>query len=290
MSEKQKEILDAVKENIEKIESERYNSEDPVVSIEKSDSQLEVIKKLLTSERTGAPLILEKETLNPAEDLAKKNFSNGIRTLNSWRFRKSSTHFTEAANLTRDVVLQQRINLYKQLHSLLQSVILISPERIIKSKGNLFAEVVNSLEKYDKFSEDERYYYQRAIDSLYGVAGLLSDDDKKAKTQQLFVRCTISLSNREYLAANIWLYKIYRLNKEAFDALAAKDKVLTKALESLQLFVEVETGVKEIVEDLPTMASAFDLQTIFADHLNTIFDVEFVAETKKDFSFLQYRA
>jgi len=289
MSEKQKEILIAVKENVEKIESERYNSEDPVVTISKNDSHQEVIVKLLTSERTGAPLILDKETLYPAEDLAKRNFSNGVRTLNSWQFRKSSSHFTDAANLARDLVLQQRINLYKQLHSLLKSAVLTSPDKIVKSKGKLFAEVLNSLKKYDKLSEDEQYYYQRAIDSLYGIAVLLVEGDKKTRTQQLYARCTISLGNREYLAANIWLYKIYLLNKDAFDSITNSDKILQKALKSLQLFVEVETGVKEFVEDLPTMASAFDLQTIFADHLKTIFDVEFVAETKKDFSFQQYR-
>ncbi len=277
MSEKQKEILIAVKENMEKIESERYNSEDPVVTISKNDSHQEAIVKLLTSERTGAPLLLDKETLYPAEDLAKRNFSKGVRTLNSWQFRKSSSHFTDAANLARDLVLQQRINLYKQLHSLLKSAVLTSPDKIVKSKGKLFTEVLNSLKKYDKLSEDEQYYYQRSIDSLYGIAVLLVAEDKKTRTQQLYARCTISLGNREYLAANIWLYKIYLLNKGAFDSIADSDKILQKALKSLQLFVEVETGVKEFVEDLPTMASAFDLQTIFADHLKTIFDVEFVA-------------
>lgn len=289
MSEKQKEIFIAVKENVEKIESERYNSKDPVVTIGKNDSHQEVIVKLLTSERTGAPLILGKETLNPAEDLAKRNFSKGVRTLNSWQFRKSSTHFTEAANLARDLVLQQRINLYKQLHSLLQSAVLTSPDKIIKSKGKLFTEVLNSLKKYDKLSEDEQYYYQRIIDALYGVASLLTASDKKTRTQQLFARCTISLGNREYLAANILLYKIYLLNKDPFDSIADSDKILQKALKSLQLFIEVETGLKQTIEDLPTMASAFDLQTIFADHLKTIFDVEFIAETKKDFGFPQYR-
>ncbi len=289
MLEKQKEILIAVKENIEKIESERYNSKDPVVTIDKSDSHQNVIVKLLTAERTGAPLILEKETLYPAEDLAKRNFSKGVTTLNSWRFRKSSTHFTDAANLARDLVLQQRINLYKQLHSLLQSTVLTAPDKIIKSKGKLFAEVLNSLKKYDKLSEEEQYYYQRIIDSLYGIASLLVAGDKKTKTQQLFVRCTISLSNREYLAANIWLFKIYLLNRDAFDSLAASDKILQKALKSLQLYVEVEAGLKEFAEGLPIMASAYDLQTIFADYLKTVFDIEFIVETKWDFGFPEYR-
>ncbi len=288
MSDLQKTIQNAVKENIEVIESERYNSKDPGVTIEKDDSIEQIIIKLITSERTGAPLKFGKETLNPAEDLAISNFYNGVRALNSWQFRSSDTYLNEAAKTARDHVLQQRINLYKQLHNLLKSVLMTSPDNIIKSKGSFFEEVVKSLLKYDKLSGAEQNYYRKHIDFLYEIAHQLTSGEKEVRTQHLLARCSISLYNQEYLAAYIWLYKIYLLNKEMFDTIAEGDEVLSKALETLHQYLVAETGLKD-TEDIPTIASAFDLQMIFIDHLSTIYDIEFMVETKKKFSFPVFR-
>lgn len=288
MSDLQKTILDTVKENIEIIESERYNSKDPIVTINKDDSPEQIMIKLITSERTGAPLRFGKETLNPAEDLAKRNYNNGIRTLNSWQFRTSDKYFSDAAKTARDLQLQQRINLYKQLHNLLKSVIQTSPERIVKSKGAFFDEVIKLISKYDKLSAAEQNYYRKQVDSLYELAHQLKGEEKEIRTQQLLAKCSIALYNQEYLAAYIWLYKIYLLNKETFDTIASGDEILRKALKTLHQYLEAETGLKDI-EDLPTMASAFDLQTIFIDHLSIIYDVEFMVETKEKFSFPVYR-
>ncbi len=288
MSDLQKKIQDSVKENIEIIESERYNSKDPIVTINKDDSPEQIMIKLITSERTGAPLKFGKETLNPAEDLAKRNYNNGIRTLNSWQFRTSDKYFSDAAKTARDLQLQQQINLYKQLHNLLKSVIQTSPERIVKSKGAFFDEVVKLISKYDKLSAAEQNYYRKQVDSLYELAHQLKGEEKEIRTQQLLAKCSIALYNQEYLAAYIWLYKIYLLNKETFDTIASGDEILRKALKMLHQYLEAETGLKDI-EDLPTMASAFDLQTIFIDHLSIIYDVEFMVETKEKFSFPVYR-
>ncbi|MBK5114527.1 MAG: hypothetical protein JJE41_12960 [Candidatus Heimdallarchaeota archaeon] len=288
MSELQKTIQNAVKNNIEIIESERYNSKDPMVTIGKDDPTEQIIIKLLTSERTGAPLKYGMETLNPAEDLANKNFNNGIRSLNSWQFRSSDNYFNEAAKTARDLKLQQRINLYKQLHNLLKSVIQTSPDRIVKSKGAIFEEVAKLIAKYDKLDATEQNYYRKQVDSLYELAHQLNDGEREIRTNHLLAKCSISLYNQEYLAAYVWLYKIYLLNKEMFDTIAEGDDVLRKALKTLRQYLESETGLKEI-EDLPTMASAFDLQMIFIDHLSAIYDVEFLVETKMKFSFPVYR-
>ena len=288
MSDLQKTIQDTVKDNIEKIESERYDSKDPIVTINKDDSPEQIMIKLITSERIGAPLKFGKETLNPAEDLAEKNYKSGIRTLNSWQFRNSDKYFSEAAKTARDLQLQQRINLYKQLHNLLKSVIQTSPDRIVRSKGAFFQEVVKLMSKYDKLSAAEQNYYRKQVDSLYELAHQLKTEEKEIRTHQLLAKCSMALFNQEYLAAYIWLYKIYLLNKETFDTIASGDEILRKALKTLHQYLEAETGLKD-VEDLPTMASAFDLQTIFIDHLSTIYDVEFLVETKEKFSFPAYR-
>ena len=289
MGEKQDKILTAVKDYVEIIESERYNSGDPFITIEKEDTQDDVIVKILTSERTGAPVKFEGELMNTAENTARRNFSNGIRTLNSWQFRSSDDYFREAANLARDLKMQQRINLFKQLSNLLYSVIHTNPERVIKSKGNYFDEVVSLLPKYDLLDREEQNHYRKKINSLYGFACELEKAEEKSLTQQLFARCSISLYHKEYLAAYIWLFKIYLINKGAFDEIANTDEVMQKALSTLTLYIEVETGLKETLEDLPTMASAYDLQSIFADHLTNIFDVEFEKETKMRLSFTEFR-
>ncbi len=290
MTDKQAFILNSLKDKIELIETERYNSKDPLVNITEKDSIDDVIIKLLTAERTGAPLKIGKEILNPAEDLAIRNFDSGVRSLNNWQFKSSNQLFNEAAEKANDRKLQQRINLFKQLTNLLQKVIQVQPEKALKSSQSIFDDILTSIAKYDQLDDPEKHFYRQAIDSVYGVICQLNDDDKETKTHQLIARSSISLSNKEYLAAYIWLYKIYLLNKEMFDNLASDDEILKTALANLKLYLENETelGVNKI-DDLPTMASAYDLQTIFIDHLTTIYDVEFFEKTSSIFAFKSYR-
>jgi hypothetical protein len=288
MSKKQKEILDAVKDNIEVIESERYNSKDPVITIKTDDTKEEVIIKLITAERTGAPLKYGKEFLNPVEDIAVRSFNNGIRTLNSWMFKKSNEYFVESATKTNNQLLQQRVTLFKQLNKLLNQVAIAQPDKILKRTNSVFSDVISSIKKYDLFSKYEKEFYLKAVEKLNKIVVQLDEGDTEIKTQQLLCKVTISLANREYLAANIWLYRIYLLNKEIFDNLASDNEILKKALKNLQMYIENETGLKEHVE-LPTMASAYDLNTIFIDHLTSIYDKEFLEITKKNFSFSVYR-
>ncbi|NHJ47451.1 MAG: hypothetical protein FK733_06675 [Asgard group archaeon] len=288
MSKKQKEILNAVKEETEIIESERYNSKDPIITIKPDDTQDETIIKLITAERTGAPLKYGKEFLNPVEDIAGRSFNNGVRILNSWLFKKSNDYLAEAAIKTNDQLLQQRITLFKQLSNLLDQVIAAQPDKVLKRTSKVFVDINSSIKKYDLFSKSEIQFYIKAVDSLQKIVVQLDEGDKELKTQQLLCKVSISLANKEYLAANIWLYRIYLLNKEIFDNLASDDKILSKALKNLQMHIENETGLKEHL-DMPTMASAFDLNTIFIDHLTSIYDKEFLEITKKNFSFSVYR-
>jgi hypothetical protein len=288
MSKKQKEILDAVNDEIEVIESKRYNSKDPIITIKTDDTKEEVIIKLITAERTGAPLKFGKEFLNPVEDIAIRSFNNGVRILNSWMFKKSNEYLVEAATKTNDQLLQQRVTLFKQLNNLLEQVIITQPNKVLKRTSSIFIDIISSIKKYDLFSKFEKEYYLKAVDSLNKIAKQLDEGDNEIKTQQLLCKVVISLANKEYLAANIWLYRIYLLHKEIFDNLASEDEVLNKALKSLQMYIENETGLKEHLE-LPTMASAYDLNTIFVDHLTSIYDKEFLEMTKKHFSFSVYR-
>lgn len=289
MSQKQKKILAEVKKNEESIESERYNAKDPIIEIKKTDTQEEVIIKVLTSERTKASLKFENELMNTAEDTAIKHFLSGIRTLSSWQFKQSINEFDEAANLTKDLVYQQRINLFKQIHKLILGMINTSPDYLLKSKGVLFEEIVQSLPQYDKLPAAEQDYYRKSIDSLYLIAQLIDEGDLKLRSQQLGVKCSISLLNHEYLAAYIWLYKIYLLNKEVFDKLAGKNEILFKALKDLKIFIEFETGLNEALEEAPRIASAYDLHMIFIDILSEIFDVNFIDDTTDNFSIKQYQ-
>ncbi|NHK31773.1 MAG: hypothetical protein FK730_10510 [Asgard group archaeon] len=289
MSKKQKEILDAVKDKVEIIESERYNSKDPIVKILSDDSKEEVIIKLLTAERTGAPLKFEKDFINPTEDIAKRAFRNGVRILNSWLFKRSSDYLDEAAKNTNDLLLQQRVTLYKQLNNLLQNVIGSQPDKVMKRTSNLFDDTISSIKKYDQFSKSEMEFYLKAVDSLFNITTQLQDDNSEIRTQRLLCKASISLTNKEYLAAYIWLFKIYLLNKEIFDNIASNDEILESALKNLQIYIKHETGLSEYLDDLPTMASAYDLNTIFIDHLSTIYDDEFLAKTKQNFSFPIFR-
>ncbi|HUT80077.1 MAG TPA: hypothetical protein VMZ29_02655 [Candidatus Bathyarchaeia archaeon] len=290
MSDKQKILLNSIKDNIELIESERYNSKDPIIKIEEKDTTEEIIIKLLTAERTGAPLKIGKEILNPAEDLAIKNLESAVRSLNTWQFKPSNQFLNDAAEKAYDKALQQRINLFKQLNNLLQKVIHVSPEKAVKNTQSLFDDILASISKYDQFDDSEKHYYRQSIDSVYGVICQLNDGDVETKTHQLLARCSISLSNKEYLAAYIWLFKIYLLNKEIFDNLASDDEILKTALSNLKVYLENETGLgEEKIDDLPIMASAYDLQTIFIDHLTNIFDVAFFDKTSEIFAFKIFR-
>ncbi|MBN1327873.1 MAG: hypothetical protein JXA54_00240 [Candidatus Heimdallarchaeota archaeon] len=290
MIDKQAFILKSIKEKIELIESERYNSKDPILQIEGKDSTDDIIIKLLTAERTGAPLKIGKEILNPAEDLAIKYFESGVRSLNTWQFKSSNQFLSDAAEKAYNKTLQQRINLFKQLNNLLHKVIHVTPDNAVKNTQSLFDDIITSISKYDQFDDSEKNFYRQSINSVYHIVCQLSKDDVESKTHQLLARCSISLSNKEYLAAYIWLFKIYLLNKEIFDTLASDDEILKIAISNLKVYLENETGLgEEKINDLPVMASAYDLQTIFIDHLNNIFDSEFFEKTSEIFAFKNYR-
>jgi hypothetical protein len=290
MSKTQAEIEQAVKEYMERIENDRYNAKDPLLKITPKDTKKELIIKLITSERTGAPLELAGELLNPAEDIAKRYFYRGYRALNSWQFKNSQYYFNEAANLIREPSFQQRINLFKQLVILLDGVVNISPDRILRSKGRYFKEVLENITKHDLLSTEEKKHYASEASSLYDFAcRLANEEDNLARTLQLLVKCTVSLANKEYLAAYIWLFRISLLNKEAFDEISATDEVLQKVLQSLKATIEYESGLVELEEEAPKIASAYDLKMIFIDHLKMIYDLEIEQEMKKHFTFELYK-
>lgn len=289
MSKREEKILHAVDVYIEKIESERYNSNDPIITITKNDSHDEVIVNLLTSIRTGAKLQLHEDLINPAENEAERLFRGGASATNSWQFKKGSDRLSESAMLSRNPHTQQRINLYKQLNKLLSSFISTTPDKIVRIRGQFIQEIIQSIPKYDKFSVAEKNHYLNKINDFYKLAQQIQEGDLKLRTQQLLVRCSISLLNKEYLAAYIWLYKIYQLNKENFDSIAENDEILEIALKTLQLYLEIETELMNKVEDSPQIASAYDLQMIFIDHLTSIYDIEFFEDTIKNFNFPVYR-
>jgi len=285
----QNKLNKAIKDNIEIIETERYNAKDPFITIDEKDSIEQVIIKTITSERTGAPVKIGKETINPSEDLAQKNFTTGFYSLNSWQFRKSLDCFNDAASHAYDPLLQQRINLLKQLHSLLNSILLSNAEDILRSLSTNFDDLLKSLSKYDLLELEEKKHYEKAIDGLYKICCELKDNNTKIKSQQFLGRCSISLQNKESLAAYIWLYKIYLLNKIDFDKIAKDDEILQDTLKNFSKFIEIQTGLNANLEEIKNFPSAYDLNTIFIDYLNIIYKLDFLEETRKNFSIPIFR-
>ncbi|MEA2071803.1 MAG: hypothetical protein U9O98_11010 [Asgard group archaeon] len=285
MSNLQERIDTEVKEYIKQIEHKRYTSEDPFIEISEKDSKIEVMIKLLTAARTAAAINYRSEIINPNEGNAKSNFYSGISALKRWQFRRSQRLFDDAANLARDPLLQQQINLFKQLQELLQGCIYSSPELLLKRKKRYFEEVLESLPKYDLLSENQQKHYEEAITSLLTTAERLSAGETFYLSQLYMIRCEMALYHHEYLAAYFWLFKIYLLNKKDFDVIAKKDTVLAKALQNLKLYLEEESGLVETTEEVPRIASAFDLKDIFIDHLTTIYNAPFKDEMQKYFTF-----
>jgi len=282
------EIFEAVKEEIERIESERFNSRDPILTIAGKEGTKGIIVKILASERTGAPLKVGAIAFNPAEDLARRNFYSAVRTLNSWQFKKSMDFLSLAATQTMDQAFQQRINLYKQLNKLLKKAISVNPEKAVRTLQPLFTDLCQSIEKYDKLEDAERTYYLKRLDSLLEFTKALDTNNLEAQSHQLSARCSLSLLNGEYLAAYIWLFKLYLLNKESFDVKANGNQKLKEALTNLEQYLAIETGLKEQLEESPTIAKSSDLQTVFLNLLTEIYDVNFQEKTKTSLSFPLY--
>ncbi|MBD3190763.1 MAG: hypothetical protein GF308_08970 [Candidatus Heimdallarchaeota archaeon] len=284
MGDFQQKIETALVENVEKIEAQRYNSEDPTIIITGDESIEDILIKILTSERTAAPLKVNEDWVNPSEDIARKSFIQAVRALNNWQFKKSQDLLDEAAKLARGPLLQQQINLYKQLRELIRVILTSNPETILRWKGKYFGEVLESLTKYDKMSDRESNYYQKSINQLLEIAKQLQAGNREILSQRLVARSASSLLNQEYLAAYLWQYKIYLLNQEQFDSLAAKEEHLSEALTALKNYLQSETGLGGTVEEEPTIASPFDLHSVFIDYLTKIFALDFLKATKENFT------
>lgn len=284
MGDLQQKIEAALAENVERIEAQRYNSEDPIIIIKNGESIEDILIKVLTSERTAAPLKINEESLNPSEDIARNSFIKAVRALNNWQFKKSQDLLDEAGKLARNPLLQQQINLYKQLRELIRTLLTSNPETILRWKGKYFDEVLESLAKYDKLSDRERNYYQSAINQLYEITKQLQTGNREILSQRLVARSASSLLSQEYLAAYLWQYKIYLLNQEQFDSLATKDEHLSEALNALKNYLQRETGLGETIEEESTIASPFDLHSVFIDYLTKIFALDFLKATKEKFT------
>ncbi|MHA1774754.1 MAG: hypothetical protein ACTSXO_11630 [Candidatus Heimdallarchaeota archaeon] len=284
------EIFAAVKEEIERIESERYNSKNPVLVVTNKDSTKDIVIKILSAERMGAPLKIHSTSFNPAEDLAKKNLSIGKRALNSWQFRKSMDHLSLAAIQTTDKTIQQKVNLYKQLNKLLKAIIQANPERAVRNLQPIFKDIRLSIEKYDLFDKAEQQHYLQLLDLLFNFVEALTKKEVASLTHQLLARCSISLMNSEYLAAYIWLFKIYLLNKDSFTTIANKNERLKEVLVNLKEYLSIETGLSEELDDSPTIAKSGDLRDIFIDLLTEIYDVNFLEKTKEILSFPPFKS
>ena len=144
----------------------------------------------------GAAYGFEKDFINPTEDIAKRAFRNGARILNSWLFKRSSGYLDEAAKNANDLLLQQRVTLFKQLNNLLQNVISSQPDKVMKRTKKLFEDNISSIKKYDQFSKSEMEFYLKAIDSLFSITSQLQDGNTEIRTQRLLCKASISLSKR----------------------------------------------------------------------------------------------
>jgi hypothetical protein len=285
-----KQIIEQVEENVEVITKKRFNGSDPVIKLKKSDSLEKTIVDIITAERTGTILIINDEKVNPAEDQAKDLLWRGISKLNHWRFSESDNYFVEAAKIARSPIRQQKINLYKQLLTLLQAFLLSSsPERILRTQKSFIEKIQDSLTKYDTLDAKEKDYYRGLLDKLYEIGKGLGDMDPALWSQYFLARSAISLNNKEYLAAYLWQYKLILLNENQLKSLRAKDSTLDEALTNLEQYLNHETKLGTQLEAPPTIASSFDLQKILVDCLKEVYKEDLLLTAKESFSFQPYR-
>lgn len=184
----------------------RFAGESPEIQLRANEPLVEAVARAIAAERTRVPIRLDTVELWLTEDLARDYFYRAQTALQFWNFYLAHRYLDEAAALSRDDPLHQRVSLFRLLTNFVRAVVTADPGR---SKTVDPGPVVDEIDRLDKLPASERDFYKAEVRRL---AELLRrrDQDPKVEAAWHFLRARSAFVREEAAGALIPLLRAYR--------------------------------------------------------------------------------
>jgi len=207
-------LLEAVRQRVERLRTERFAGADPVVVPQRvrrvADALREGAVAALAAERLGALLALDETLLAPAEDLAREELTNAYRALAVWDLRAASDALERAARLARFADNQQRLALGWALFRLVGELLRLVPGEAKEKALPSLRAVLDLLATLDQLPAEERGFYAAEARRLNDLWRQAATDEQLWCTWALLRARVALLRNEGTETVLAWLLRLAR--------------------------------------------------------------------------------
>ncbi len=185
----------------------RFAGESPWLEVGAGEPPAEAVVKMVAAERSRVPLKLEGGELWLTEDLAREHFYRAQAALQFWNFYLAHRHLDEAAALSRDDLLHQRVGLFRLLTNFVRSVVTADPDggTRVDPEG-----VAGEVDRLDRLSAAEREFYKSEVRRLADALARRAEDPKLEAAWH-FLRARSAFVREDAAGAIIPLLRAYRV-------------------------------------------------------------------------------
>jgi len=184
----------------------RFAGESPELHLRSGESLVEAVARVIAAERSRVPLRVDSVELWLTEDLAREYFYRAQTALQFWNFYLAHRYLDEAAALSRDDLLHQRVSLFRLLTNFVRAVVTTDPAGPARVDPN---RVLEGVDRLDKLPAGERDFYKAEVRRLAGLVERRDEDPKLAAAWH-FLRARSAFVREEAAGAIIPLLRAYR--------------------------------------------------------------------------------
>jgi hypothetical protein len=184
----------------------RFAGESPELHLRRGESLVEAVARVIAAERSRVPLRVDSVELWLTEDLAREYFYRAQSALQFWNFYLAHRYLDEAAALSRDDLLHQRVSLFRLLTNFVRAVVTTDPAGPARVDPN---RVLEGVDRLDKLPAGERDFYKAEVRRLAGLVERRDEDPKLAAAWH-FLRARSAFVREEAAGAIIPLLRAYR--------------------------------------------------------------------------------
>lgn len=186
----------------------RFAGESPEIQLRADDPPAAAVAKVIAAERSRVPLRLDGAELWLTEDLAREYFFRAQTALQFWNFYLAHRYLDEAAALSRDDLLHQRVGLFRLLTNFVRSIVMADPDA---PKAPIDPDrTAEEIGRFDRLPAAERDFYRAEVRRLAGVITRRAEDPTLEAAWH-FLRARSAFVREEGTGALIPLLRAYRV-------------------------------------------------------------------------------
>jgi hypothetical protein len=184
----------------------RFAGESPELYLGSGESLVEAVARVIAAERSRVPLRVDSVELWLTEDLAREYFYRAQTALQFWNFYLAHRYLDEAAALSRDDLLHQRVSLFRLLTNFVRAVVTADPAAPARVDPN---RVLEEVDRLDKLPAGERDFYKAEVGRLAALCARRTEEPKLEAAWH-FLRARSAFVREEAAGALIPLLRAYR--------------------------------------------------------------------------------